>query len=402
MRSLPPADLRRAGTTGSADMATEAAKPGSPVLIIAFSGRALASAARREGLVPLVCDLFGDSDTIALAEQHTLLPFRPDHGIDAHALACMLDTLCAGKTHPLIWGSGFEDQTSVLESLQKHHPLQGTPPPRIADLKNPLFLATLCREYAVPFPAISLSPPPREAFTDHSWLTKRIGGSGGSHIHPVRGPGSAKPGRYYQQHVKGIPISALMLGRPMHAPLLIGWSRQWTAPSPCTPFRFGGAARLTERENGRLSPALQHAALDLTRASGLVGLGSLDFLVHEDGFHLLEINPRPGATLDVFPEQPLITLHMLASGGTIPEPVISLASMAGSRACAVAYAPRSIKIPEDFVWPDWTADHSRTHTLIPRGAPVCTVLTEAADATSAKALAEDRTNEILQRLETSS
>ncbi|APH54026.1 Hypothetical protein GbCGDNIH9_0774 [Granulibacter bethesdensis] len=386
-------------------MAAEAVKPGSPILIVALSGRALASAARREGFVPLVCDLFGDSDTIALAERHSLLPCRPDHGIDAQTLHCVLNTLCAGKRPPLIWGSGFEDQTDILARLQKHHALQGTPPHRITDLKNPLFLATLCRECAIPFPAISLSPPPREAFVDQPWLTRRIGGSGGSHIHPVRGPGSAKPGRYYQQRIEGISISALVLGRPLQTPLLIGWSRQWTAPSPCTPFRFGGAARLTERENGLLSPALQHAALDLTRASGLVGLGSLDFLVQEDGFHLLEINPRPGATLDVFPEQPLITLHLQTSGEAVAEPVepvIPLAPMAGSRACAVVYAPHPIKIPEDFVWPDWTADRSWTHTLIPRGAPVCTVLTEAADATSAKALAEDRTNEILQRLETSS
>ena len=43
---------------------------GGAVLIAAQSGRALAQAARRAGLRPFVLDLFGDEDTLALAEAH--------------------------------------------------------------------------------------------------------------------------------------------------------------------------------------------------------------------------------------------------------------------------------------------------------------------------------------------
>ena len=46
----------------------------------------------------------------------------------------------------------------------------------------------------------------------------------------------------------------------------------------------------------------------------LKGLGSADFLVNGEDFHLLEINPRPGATLDIFDSEaePLLRIHLEA------------------------------------------------------------------------------------------
>ncbi|MDT9047034.1 hypothetical protein RSW36_28355, partial [Escherichia coli] len=51
-------------------------REGGAILIAAQSGRALAQAARRAGFRPFVLDLFGDEDTLALAEAHCALPGR--------------------------------------------------------------------------------------------------------------------------------------------------------------------------------------------------------------------------------------------------------------------------------------------------------------------------------------
>ena len=56
----------------------------------------------------------------------------------------------------------------------------------------------------------------------------------------------------------------------------------------------------------------------------LAGLNSVDFLVADDAVWLLEINPRPGATLDIFEPDggSLFALHVQACGGVLPERVV--------------------------------------------------------------------------------
>ncbi len=56
------------------------------------------------------------------------------------------------------------------------------------------------------------------------------------------------------------------------------------------------------------------AVIGVARAFKIKGLASADFLVNGDEALLLEINPRPGATLDIFDcgATPLLRLHLEA------------------------------------------------------------------------------------------
>ena len=86
---------------------------------------------------------------------------------------------------------------------------------------------------------------------------------------------------------------------------VLGASRQWPAPAPGEPFRYGGCVRPRGRcAGGR--PARRGGRYARRRLRHLVGLNSLDFLVEGDGFDLIEINPRPGATLDIFDRDGLL------------------------------------------------------------------------------------------------
>src|SRR4029079_6185595 len=61
-----------------------------------------------------------------------------------------------------------------------------------------------------------------------------------------------------------------------------------------------------------LGRAMTSAVKSLAREFKLKGLGSADFLVNVADTLLLEINPRPGATIHIFDSgrSPLIQLHL--------------------------------------------------------------------------------------------
>ncbi len=155
------------------------------VLIAAQAGRALAEAARRAGLRPYVADLFGDSDTRALAEAYRQLPGRFGTGPAADATLAALDDLAALAGNPvgLILGSGFEDAPDLIARLSARHRLIGASAGTVAALKDPEAFAALCARLGVPHPAVTAAPPADPA----GWLVKRAGGSGGSHIRPATG-----------------------------------------------------------------------------------------------------------------------------------------------------------------------------------------------------------------------
>ena len=137
---------------------------------------------------------------------------------------------------------------------------------------------------------------------------------------------------------------------------------------------------------------------DIVAATGLRGLNSADFMVRGAAFDLLEINPRPGATLDIFdldPEAPLFDLHCRACVGELPA---AWQAPGRAAACRVVYARRALVVPPGFRWPRWSADRPAPGTGIGRGEPLCTVLARGRDAASARALAEERASDILARL----
>ena len=98
----------------------------------------------------------------------------------------------------------------------------------------------------------------------------------------------------------------------------------------------------------------------LTRRAGLVGLCSADFIRDDGGYHLIEINPRPGATLDIFDsaEAPLLEAHLAPARG---EP-LRLPRFADCMASMITYASAPVAHFPAIAWPDWTADRQSAGT----------------------------------------
>ncbi|MGY0789141.1 ATP-grasp domain-containing protein [Azospirillum argentinense] len=355
------------------------------ILVAALSARALAAAARRAGRRPASIDLFADLDTRQLAEPCLRLPaegLRLEFGALREALA-----RAELQGVPLVYGAGFEDDPALLARLAEDRPLMGNRPEVVARVKDPFRFAAALDRLGIPHPPVA--PAWDGSPGDH--LRKRIGGSGGAHITPAT-DGKANLGWYIQRRVAGHALSVLFLADGDRA-VIVGLSRQWTVPTAASPYRYGGAAgpwRCPERWT-RILPAMIGR---LAAAFELVGLNSADFLVTGPDFHLLEINPRPGATLDVFdrpPMPPLFGLHLDACAGRLPD---RLPALSGCRAAAVLYADAATRIETGRRWPAWTADRPAAPTIIGRGEPVCTVFGEGPSATAARRHAERRQREL--------
>jgi predicted ATP-grasp superfamily ATP-dependent carboligase len=202
----------------------------------------------------------------------------------------------------------------------------------------------------------------------------------------------------------GVPVSALFLAAGGHAEL-IGFSAQWSSPTPGKPYRYGGAvqpAPLAATMEASLAACLDR----LADAAALVGLNSADFLVDGDRYWLLEVNPRPGATLDIFepPRGSLFARHMSACVGSLATaPCEDGGAKAGAKsraksrakAAAIVYAEVDILSFPALDWPDWTADRPCPASAVPAGEPLCTVYACGPTACAAKVLADERRQMVL-------
>jgi predicted ATP-grasp superfamily ATP-dependent carboligase len=359
---------------------------GPSVLIAATSGRALAASARRAGYLPLVADCCGDLDTIVDAHRLVHLAGGLDRGLTAEQLVPALEQLSIGhQPVGLVYGSGFDARPDVLRLIGRRWSLLGNDADCVALLKDPIRFAELCAASRVCHPETRLLPP-----ASGDWLCKQKGGTGGTHIRLLQAPESADPAHYFQRRESGDPISVLFLaaGETIE---IVGITRQWPTPGSDHPYRYGGATK-----PAGLSPAQETILTDairrLVRKVPLKGLNSADFLVAGTVYVLLEINPRPGATLDIFePESCLFENHVAACLGALTRP----SQHPGARAAAVIYATRPIAALPIRRWPDWTADRQRGGSRLAVGDPLCTVVATGSCPTAARTRLNRQSDEIL-------
>jgi uncharacterized protein len=359
------------------------------VLIAAFSGRALAASARKAGYTPLVVDGYGDLDTLESAEHHVLLRDMVTTGVTAKPLLAALATLAQKSTAPivgLVLGAGFEDHPKLMETLASHYTLLGTAPEAVARVKNPAEVMYALTTLGVVYPKTQLTPPRAAS----GWLIKKAGGSGGRHVRDWSLGAKFSAADYFQTFCEGSSIS--VLGVVSAEGDAFAFSRQWTAPNPKSPYCFGGATGpLTLDED--LEARLIDTAMAISRHFNLVGLVSFDFIVNETEASLIDINPRPGATLDIFEDGngTLFKAHVAAATGANPAAILqSEWQPPVARAMAYLYANRGPLTLPSITWPDWAHDRGAPGTRIMTAAPIATVTAEANTPDEAERLCGER------------
>jgi predicted ATP-grasp superfamily ATP-dependent carboligase len=291
----------------------------------------------------------------------------------------------------LVYGSGFEGRTGLLARLARGRPLWGNPPEVVRRVRDPARLFPLLDRLALDHPEVRLSPPRSPA----GWLVKRPGGAGGAQV-GYAGRRHPRPGDYWQRLEAGDTLSATFLADGRRARVL-GFNRQWTAPvRPELPFLYGGAVggiRLPVRLRREIEAGLDA----LVGATGLVGLNGLDFLLHGRRWLVLEVNPRPTATFELYdPDYPrgLFDRHLRACRGELPG---RPAAPRAARAHAVVHATLPLE-RVTVALPGWCRDLPALGTRFEVGAPVCTVHAAAPDPGRALALLRRRQAAVDRRL----
>jgi uncharacterized protein len=364
------------------------------ILIAATSARALTASARRAGYAPLAIDFFADEDTRRDADRCERAPGNLGEGFQLDTLMAAADRLSKGRSIAgFVYGAGFEDRPALIAAAAERWRLFGNPASVVSRVKDPVAFADICRANAIPHPEIALDPPTEPSL----WLARRRGGSGGGHIRAFESGAAADRQTYYQRRVAGQPISALVIGDGARCSIL-GFSEQWSVKKGAEPYRFAGAARPADLASG-LQRALTEAVERMVAAVPLVGLNSLDFLVEGGEFRLLEVNPRPGATLDLFEteddSEPLFGLHIAACSGRLAAAPIQ----SGCRAFQIVYADTDIVSTPAVDWPSWAMDRQTAGTYVGKGEPLCSVITEGATTAEARRNLQDKAAFIRSRLQ---
>lgn len=359
------------------------------------SVRALAQTAVRAGFAPCAIDGFADRDTrMACAGRALRLPLRglvPDWTQLDAAIREMRHRHAPEGFAGAVAGSGLEGCPELLDMLAVHAPPANAAKEAVQAVATPARWFALLDAIGAPYPEVGAggtAPGP-------GWLVKRAGGSGGIQVRIWRAGRATGPGDYLQRRAAGRPASALFLAAAGRARIL-GWQRQLLAPTAERPFRYGGVMQ-DDSLPAAVRAAIAEIIAKLARHLPLRGLCGLDFLVDGDEIRVLELNPRPTASLALHPALDIFALHLDACAGRLPD---GLPVDAGPRRGeAVVYAQRPLRLPADFPWPAGAADIPAGAAEIPAGAPVCSLHAAAASTRGLARALDDRRQRIFTLLE---
>jgi predicted ATP-grasp superfamily ATP-dependent carboligase len=358
-----------------------------PWLLVGLSVRPLAVAAAAGGYDICAIDAFADRETLAAcAGKVVKLPVSRGWRIGAgglgHALCEMRRRYAPTGFTGIVACGGFEAAPELLDLLAETAPLVGNDAATTNRVREPRSWFTLLARIGAPCPAVSFSPPTLR----RDWLVKSAGGSGGWHVRAWHPNSPLAADAYFQRRAPGRPASALFLGDGLDA-RVIGWQWQTLAPTEELPWRYGGVmtandmAATVRRRIGTIVAAI-------VAETGLRGLCGLDFLVDGEKLGVLELNPRPTASVALYPDRDLFALHRDASAGRLP----TMAAMPPDRAETVAavgesvfYAPAPLAIPAEFPWPGWCCDVPAGAVRLKRDEPVCSIRATVTSAATVRA-----------------
>jgi len=347
------------------------------VLIIARSGRQLATAAARAGHRPAVVDFFGDEDTRAVSAVTVVIPSHGDFAFPGDVLIEQIRGIFATYgSMPIVYGSGFEAQAHLLSAISSFAELIGCSGTTVFAAKDPVFVAGALADLGIAHPGCAYVAPESPV----GWLIKHRGGCGGSHVRSMNR--STIPGQrqYLQPRRDGKPLSVVFTAGRSGVRVLGLCESFTTGDFADDGYTYSGAVSAPDSHSLRASD-LDRLVNRISDRFQLRGLCGIDMLMDRDGeWCVLEINPRPTATFDLVADPAAaFRAHLLdmESGDS------SGAAYGDVRGSAICFADRSFTIANALDLPAWCADRPRAGTRIEAGSPICTVYAARAGCVTA-------------------
>jgi predicted ATP-grasp superfamily ATP-dependent carboligase len=373
----------------------------------------MAEAAARDGFEVIALDLFGDADTLLASAEWRRLGEPGQLELDeARTLAVLRELTHRGGVSGWIPGSGFEGRPELLDKAASLLPLIGTPPESVARVRDPAAFFGFLASRGVPHPPVRLDSdtdaPPDDGT---AWLVKDARGCGGWHIRraSAKRVAAMSPHHYLQQEVQGIPMSATFIADGRDA-VVLGFNELTVRRFGTRPFVFCGAVGPVPLPRP-LAARLRAAVNAVSAEFSLRGLCSLDFMRTGDDFLVLEVNPRPPASMALYEASRfgvegagLVAAHLRACQlGELP-PADEHEDNGELLGTEIVFARRAgiiddVAVQHLVCWPD-CHDLPCAGTRFDAGDPVCSLGARGTSADEVRRLLEQGREALLQTLET--
>jgi predicted ATP-grasp superfamily ATP-dependent carboligase len=325
------------------------------VLVVAVSARMLAQLAVADGYTVIALDRFGDVDLREVATGAT--------APDGDALTALADDIDA---EAVVYGAGFENRPDLVARLAEGRELFGTPPELLAAVRDPWAVGAAAWAVGARAPETLLSAA---TSVRGEWLRKPRRGGGGRGVQPWEG-GSLRRSEVLQRRIHGLSCSAVAIGDGRRAALLAVTEQLHHSAG----FQWVGNVtppRLPEQQADELEDQLRAVCAEVVARFGVCGAFGIDAIW--DGRHawVLEVNPRPTASLELVGPG-CFEAHVRGARGLGVK-------RGGMFRCArvklVLFADRAVRAPDPEWWPaGLVRDIPHAGETFKRGDPVCTLV----------------------------
>ena len=273
----------------------------------------------------------------------------------------------------VVYGAGFENRPDLVRQLAQGRELLGTPPELLADVRDPWAVGAAARAAGARAPETRPAAGELPVAEPGRWLRKPRRGGGGRGVRRWTG-GALRPTEILQRRIYGLSCSAVAIGDGRRAAVL-GLTEQLHRPRG---FAWTGNVvppRLPAGELTELDGQLRAVCAELAARFGVRGAFGVDAIW--DGRHawVLEVNPRPPASLELFGPGSFEAHVQGACGLGLP----TVPAVDRFRVKVVLYADRDLRAPDPGWWPSGLVrDVPHAGEEIRRGAPVCTLISAEA------------------------
>ena len=332
------------------------------VLVVAVSARMLAQLAVGDGYEVIAVDRFGDVDLRAVAAGAT--------ASTNDALAQLAEDVNADA---VVYGGGLENRPDLVARLRAGRELLGTAPELLTAVRDPWAVAAAAEAAGARAPE---TRTPDALPAEGVWLRKPRLGGGGRGIRGWRG-GALRPGEILQRRIAGLSCSAVAIGdgqgavvlgltEQLHRPPGFGWTGNLTPP------------RLPAVEQAQLDRQLRAVCQEVAARFGVRGAFGVDAIWDGREAWVLEVNPRPPASLELFGPGSF-EAHVRGARGLRLPGAGTAPPRRGAAVKLVLFADRALRAPDPGWWPaGLVRDIPHGGEQINAGAPVCTLISATA------------------------
>lgn len=328
----------------------------------------LVESANRGGFNVTAFDQFGDSDTRMGAAYSRLLD-----DLSTDVVISAIESLSIEQKPFVIYASGIDNNPDLLQQLHQRCLLLGNSAQTIRQVRDPTLFFSLLDDLNIAYPSISYDSP-----VGNNWLLKRTDLEGGLGVSRASfgSEDDLDAGCYFQQELDGMPFSVLFLADGKSS-RIVGFNTQWVVTdNSWQPYLFQGmASHYHLSDQNQL--LLETWVASIVVATGLQGLNSVDCLDVDGELVVLEVNPRPGASLtlhDLDYAHGLLAEHINCFTGDVWSDALHQNQVRGSW---VVYAPADLRIGENLILPLWVSDRPAVNSVFNCGEPLCTLQASA-------------------------